>query len=252
MLAHFVPLTYIEAYLANLGAATYLTSVTLFLIGAGGIVGTLLIGRISRKSVLAALVASPSIVAAGFVVLFLGRTHLPVLLTGIALWGIGIAATVVVYQQAILLTGHRAPETATSIGVLLAQAGFAAGSTVGGATIALLGVAAIPLVALAFVTGSIIIATTLRRVIDQAGRRAPTLEVQKAARTGCTADVASATCHGPHDSHQARQALMMRRYAAGVTQVVRWPRPCQPSWELLRPSTTRQTCIHHCSRGQDR
>jgi hypothetical protein len=65
---------------------------------------------------------------------------------------------------AILLTGRRAPETAASIGVLLAQAGFAAGATVGGVTITVLRVAAIPLVALAFATGSIIIATTLRRV----------------------------------------------------------------------------------------
>ena len=76
--------------------------------------------------------------------------------------------TVVVYQQAILLTGHKAPETATSIGVLLAQAGFAAGATVGGVTITLLGVGDHPLVALAFVVGSIIIATTLRPVINQA------------------------------------------------------------------------------------
>lgn len=67
-----------------------------------------------------------------------------------------MSATVVVYQQALLLTGHRAPESATSIGVLLAQAGFAAGSTVGGATIALSGVATIPIVAIAFVVGSII------------------------------------------------------------------------------------------------
>jgi predicted MFS family arabinose efflux permease len=77
---------------------------------------------------------------------------------------------VMIYQQTILLTGRKAPETATSIGVLLAQAGFAAGATVGGAAITLLGVAAIPLVALAFVIGSIIIATTLRRLVNQASK----------------------------------------------------------------------------------
>jgi predicted MFS family arabinose efflux permease len=79
----------------------------------------------------------------------------------VALWGIGIAGTIVIYQQAILLTGRKAPETATSIGVLLAQAGFAAG----GATITILGVNTIPLIALAFVITSLIIATTLQPLI---------------------------------------------------------------------------------------
>jgi len=172
MLAHFVVLTYIEAYLTNLGLPTYVTSITLFLLGVGGIVGTLFIGRISNRSVFAALIVAPCVVAAGLTVLLLGGSNLAVVLTGIALWGIGMAATVVIYQQAILLTGHRAPETATSIGVLLAQAGFAAGATVGGATINLLGVATIPVVALAFVAGSIILATTLRRVVHRKHRDA--------------------------------------------------------------------------------
>ncbi|WP_375433351.1 MFS transporter [uncultured Friedmanniella sp.] len=172
MLAHFVVLTYIEAYLGVVGLPTSMTSLTLLLLGVGGIVGTLFIGRISSRSVPAALVVAPCVVAAGLTVLLLGGSHLAVVLTGIALWGIGMAATVVVYQQAVLLTGHRAPETATSIGVLLAQAGFAAGATVGGATISVLSVGAIPLVGLAFVAGSIIIATTLRRVVNRAGEDA--------------------------------------------------------------------------------
>lgn len=170
MLAHFVLLTYIEAYLAVRGLPTYVTSLTLFLLGAGGSVGILVVGRVSRRSVFAALVVAPATVAAGFVVLLLGGSNLPVVMIGIGLWGIGMAATVVVYQQAILLTGHRAPETATSIGVLLAQAGFAAGATVGGAAIALLGVSTVPLVALGFVVGSILVATALRRVVRRASR----------------------------------------------------------------------------------
>ena len=165
MLAHFVVLTYIEAYFTYLGLPASTTSLTLFLIGIGGIVGTLLIGRISSRSFFAALIAAPSAVAAGFAVLFLGGSQLVVVLIGVGVWGIGIAATVVIYQQAILLTGRKAPETATSIGVLLAQAGFAAGATVGGGTITILGVTAVPLVALAFVIGSLTIATTLRPVI---------------------------------------------------------------------------------------
>ena len=169
MLAHFVVLTYIEAYFTDLGLPPSTTSLTLFLIGIGGIVGTLLIGRISSRSffsaLISALIAAPSAVAAGFTVLFLGGSQLVVVLIGVALWGIGIAATIVICQQALLQTGRKAPETATSIGVLLAQAGFAAGATVGGGTITVLGVAAVPLVALAFVIGSLIIACTLRTVI---------------------------------------------------------------------------------------
>jgi predicted MFS family arabinose efflux permease len=78
----------------------------------------------------------------------------------------------VVYQQAILLTGARAPESATSIGVLLAQAGFAAGATVGGLSINAFGIRSIPATALVFVIGSITIAATLRPVITQAQQTA--------------------------------------------------------------------------------
>ncbi len=117
--------------------------------------------------------AAPITVAVGFAVLFLSGGNLFIVLIAVALWGLGIAAAVVVYQQAILLTGRRAPETATSIGVLLAQAGFAAGATVGGLALDSFGVATIPLAAIAFVVGSIIIATTLRSTIRNATPQAP-------------------------------------------------------------------------------
>jgi predicted MFS family arabinose efflux permease len=168
MLANFVVLTYIQAYLEAFEVPAYMTSVSLFLVGAGGIIGTLLVGRISGRSTYAALVITPALVGAGFVLLLLGGSNLAIVIAAIAIWGIGIAATVVIYQQVILLTGARAPESATSIGVLLAQAGFAAGASVGGGTIELLGVRAIPLVALAFVLGSIAIALTLRRTVHTA------------------------------------------------------------------------------------
>jgi len=54
---------------------------------------------------------------------------------------------------------------------MINTSGFGAGATVGGATISLLGVATISLVTLTFVAGSIIIATTLRHVIDQVGKK---------------------------------------------------------------------------------
>ncbi|MCU1596457.1 MAG: putative sugar efflux transporter [Glaciihabitans sp.] len=95
-----------------------------------------------------ALVAAPVTVAAAFAVLLVSAGNLIIVLGAVALWGIGISATVVIYQQAILITGRRAPETATSIGVVLAQAGFAAGATVGGVALDNFGIASVPLVAL--------------------------------------------------------------------------------------------------------
>ncbi|NQX26117.1 MFS transporter [Microbacteriaceae bacterium VKM Ac-2854] len=168
MLAHFVVLTYIDAYLEELGVPRYITSVALSLTGIGGIIGTLLIGQVSRRSFYAALVVAPITVAIGFIVLIGGGDAIVVVLVGVALWGIGLAAMVVVYQQGLLLTGARAPETATSIGVLLAQAGFAVGASVGGITIETLGIRAIPAVALIFVIASIAIALTLRQTITRA------------------------------------------------------------------------------------
>lgn len=167
MLANFIVLTYIDAYLDNVGLPAYWTGITLFVIGISGLIGVILIGQVSRRSLYTSLVASPVSVAVGFLVLFCSNGNLIVILSGAALSGLGIAAAVVVYQQTILLTGHRAPETATSIGVVLVQAGFAAGATVGGVALDLLGVATIPLVALVFTIGSIIIAISLRRTVQQ-------------------------------------------------------------------------------------
>jgi predicted MFS family arabinose efflux permease len=165
MLAHFVVLTYIDAYLQQISAPPYATSIALFLIGTGAVIGTLLIGHVSSRSLFAALLTAPALVAAGFAVLILGGSNLVVALIGIGLWGIGTAAAVVVYQQALLMTGARAPETAISIGVVLVQGGFAIGATIGGVTIDLVGTQAIPLVALVFVVAAIILAAPLRPVI---------------------------------------------------------------------------------------
>lgn len=168
MLAHFVVLTSIDAYLQSLGAPGYLTSITLSIIGVGGIIGTLLTGVVSARSEATALLAAPIVVALGLVVLFLGGAHLVLALAGVLVWGVGVSAVIVVHQKALLLTGARAPESATSTGVLLAQSGFAAGATVGGSTISTVGMRAVPLAALAFVLAAIAIAISLRSVITHA------------------------------------------------------------------------------------
>jgi predicted MFS family arabinose efflux permease len=161
MLAHFIALTYLDAYLADLGAPRYVTGIALALTGVGGVIGTLLIGRVSRRTLAPALIVAPSLVVLGFIVLAAGGGAVGLILVGTTLWGAGVAATVVVYQQALLVTGARAPETATSIGVLLAQAGFAVGATIGGLTIETIGLRAIPLVAPAFALLALVLALTL-------------------------------------------------------------------------------------------
>lgn len=181
MLAHFVVLTYIDAYLIELGAPETVTSITLALIGVGGIVGTLLIGQVSKRSVTIALVAAPATVAIGFGIVAVGGASLTVALAGVGVWGIGVAASVVVYQQALLITGRRAPETATSVGVVLTQAGFAAGATIGGVAIETIGIASIPVVALVFVAAAVVIALTLRPTVKQAESEQAAETVQAAA-----------------------------------------------------------------------
>lgn len=166
MLALFEVLTYIDVYLERFGAPGWITSVSPFIISAGSIIGTLLIGQVASHSTFAALLISPITVAIGLTVLLLAGSNIVIALIGTGLWGVGLAAAIVVYQQAILLTGAKAPESATSIGVVLAQAGFAAGAVVGGLTVTTLGIGAIPLVALVFVVGSITVALTLRGVIQ--------------------------------------------------------------------------------------
>jgi predicted MFS family arabinose efflux permease len=52
-----------------------------------------------------------------------------------------------------------------AIGVVLAQAGFAIGATIGGISIGLLGVRMLPLIALFFVLGAIAIAAPLRQAV---------------------------------------------------------------------------------------
>ncbi|MDQ1529755.1 MAG: hypothetical protein QOH77_1545, partial [Actinomycetota bacterium] len=94
MLAHFVVLTYIDAYLHHLGAPEFVTSITLSLIGASGLVCTILVGRVSSRSMFMALVAAPVTVAAAFAVLLVSAGNLIIVIGAVALWGIGISATV--------------------------------------------------------------------------------------------------------------------------------------------------------------
>jgi predicted MFS family arabinose efflux permease len=170
MLGHFVVLTYIDAYLEQLGIPAYVTSISLFVLGVGGILGIMLIGKTAKKSESAALVVAPAAVAVALSLLATGTTSLPVVLTAIAIWGLGFSGTILIAQQTILLLGRRAPETSMSIGILLAQVGFALGATIGGLAITYFGITTIPLVAVIFVLGAVALALSLRSTVAQAAR----------------------------------------------------------------------------------
>lgn len=168
MLGHFVVLTYIDAYLRELGVSAYVTSISLLVLGAGGIIGITLIGRLSKRSNYAALVVAPAAVAIALALIATGVSSLPVLLALIGLWGLGFSGTIFISQKALLLLGRKAPETATSIGILLAQFGFALGATVGGFVVSSIGLGFIPLVASAFVVAAVVVAASLRGVVGRA------------------------------------------------------------------------------------
>jgi predicted MFS family arabinose efflux permease len=170
MIGHFTVLTYIDAYLKHVGAPEFVTGISLALLGVGGVVGVLAFGQVLKRSVVAGLLAGPVCVLIPFAMFALSGGALAVDLVAIAVWGAGFCGTVVAYQHAILVVGRRAPETATSIGVLLAQSGFAIGANAGGVAVDLLGIAAIPLVAAVFVLGAIALAATLGRTVRTAER----------------------------------------------------------------------------------
>lgn len=170
MLGHFVVLTYIDAYFKELGIPSYVTSLSLFILGAGGILGIVLIGQISKRSMSVALVVAPAAVVVALGMLATGTSSLPVVLTAMAIWGVGFSGTILIAQQTILLLGRRAPETSMSIGILLAQAGFALGATIGGLAVTYLGITTIPFVAIIFVLGAVAVALSLRSTVNSSGQ----------------------------------------------------------------------------------
>jgi predicted MFS family arabinose efflux permease len=157
MLGHFAVLTYISPYLVRLGVGTGIIGLSLFVLGAAGIVGVLLGGRLGQRSLVAGMIAAPALIAVAFLALFLAPPSVPVVLVILVVWGMGFSGTVLLYQQAVLATGRRAPETVTSISVVLSQLGIALGATVGGLTVELFGVAALPLVGLVFAAAGLLL-----------------------------------------------------------------------------------------------
>ncbi|MYW96103.1 MFS transporter [Amycolatopsis rubida] len=150
MLGYMGVITYVDSYLEEVGAPPALTSVVLFVFGVGGFAGVWIAGFVAARSRLAALIGMPLLMAASLAVLAAGIASVPVILVLVFVWGAAFAGLVLAWQQALLLAGHRAPEMAMGIGVVLTQAGMALGSALGGIVVGSLGVFATPLLGAGF------------------------------------------------------------------------------------------------------
>ncbi|RFC77529.1 MFS transporter [Streptomyces sp. AcE210] len=172
MLGHFGVLTYIAPYLERLGVGAGVVSLSLAVLGCAGIVGVMLIGRLGARSLLVGLITAPVLIFVALALLLVAPPTLPVVFVLLVVWGMGFSGTVLLYQQAVLVTGRRAPETVTSISVLVSQLGIALGASAGGVTVSTLGLGTLPVIGLVFVAAALLLLPGLRPALRQAREEA--------------------------------------------------------------------------------
>ncbi|MHA2788139.1 MFS transporter [Corynebacterium sp. S7] len=187
MLAYMSVITYIDPYLDELDAPPQLTSLSLFVFGTGGILGVWLGGRIAARSRLASLIVMPVLMAVSLLLMSIGIRSIPFILVLLFVWGIGFSGLVMVWQQTLLLVGFRSPEKSMSIGVVLSQAGMAAGSALGSVVLTQAGVLALPLVGAIISIAALALLIGIRPVLTAA-------ETERAATaTGSAPETSTAT-----------------------------------------------------------
>ncbi|WP_284981663.1 MFS transporter [Arthrobacter sp. efr-133-TYG-118] len=166
LLAHFAVLTYIAPFLEHAGLGD-MVGAGLAILGIAGLAGVALAGRVPRRALFAGLLAAPTLIVAGL----LGLGVLPVNLTAavvlLSVWGAGYAAAAVFDQQVVLVVGHEAPDTVTSLSVVAIQLGIALGAALGGLTVEALGVAWIPVTGATFAAVSVALRMRLRRYLPR-------------------------------------------------------------------------------------
>lgn len=162
LLGHFAVFTYIAPYLEDAGLGGAAVSGSLFVLGVAGILGVTLAGRVPRRALLAGLLVSPALIVVAFGVLAIAPLSTSLVVAVLITWGAGFAAAVLFNQQAVLVAGQRAPETVTSVSVLVMQFGIALGATVGGVAVAAWSVSATPLTGLVFVAASAVLLVGMR------------------------------------------------------------------------------------------
>ena len=143
LLGHYAVLTFVVPVYVHLGGSEETVGLPLMLIGATGIVGVLAGGRLRPAQALRGAVSCSALVAVAFVVLWM-QPSMPVVYAMLVVWGAGSSASLLLNQQCVLLAGHRTPELAMSLGVLITQFGVALGSVLGGVTLQSLGAGSVP------------------------------------------------------------------------------------------------------------
>ncbi|MFF0990797.1 MFS transporter [Kocuria nitroreducens] len=162
MLAHFAVFTYISPFLADLGVGVSMVGAAIAVLGFSALLGIIVAGRVRPRALYAGMLGAPMLMLItflGLAVLPLGMVSTLVLLWA---WGLGYAAALLFNQQALLIVGRGAPDTVTSISVVVLQIGIALGAVLGGFTVDARGVAQLPLTGLVFAAGSVVLLCGLR------------------------------------------------------------------------------------------
>lgn len=170
LLAHFAVLTYIAPFVEHAGLGG-MAGPALAVLGLSGLLGVAMAGRVPRRGLYAGLLVGPILMLTGFLGLTLLPPNLVVAIVLLGIWGIGYAAAAVFNQQVILVVGHEAPDTVTSVSVVVIQLGIAAGAALGGITVDTLGVAWVPLTGAIFAAASAALLIGLRSFLP--ARRSP-------------------------------------------------------------------------------
>jgi predicted MFS family arabinose efflux permease len=166
LLAHFAVLTYIAPFLEHAGLGE-MVGAGLAVLGIAGLAGVALAGRVPRRALFVGLLAAPALIVAGLLGLGALPVNLAVAVVLLGIWGAGYAAAAVFDQQVVLIVGHEAPDTVTSVSVVAIQLGIALGAALGGLTVEALGVAWVPLTGAIFAAASVALRMGLRGFVPR-------------------------------------------------------------------------------------
>lgn len=166
-LAHFAVFTYIAPFLERGGVDGRTVGVAIAVIGVTSLLGVVMAGRVPRRGLYVGTLAAPALMLVGFLGMLVLPLGLTVALILLSAWGIGSAAATVFNQQVILVVGRDAPDTVTSVSVVITQLGIALGAALGGLTVDTIGVPWVPLTGIIFAAGSIALLINLHRYLPQ-------------------------------------------------------------------------------------
>ncbi|MFT3877108.1 MAG: MFS transporter [Propioniciclava sp.] len=167
LLGHYAVLTFVAPVFLNAGGTEETVGLPLMVLGVAGIVGVLAGGRLRPARVFTGAIATSSLVALAFVVLWL-HPPMPVVYALLVVWGAGSSASLLLNQQCVLLAGFRTPELAMSLGVLITQFGVALGSSLGGLTLQTLGPSTVPLAGALAIVAALLMLPGMRAILTRA------------------------------------------------------------------------------------